>query len=287
VSSVHNHGVNNASLFCGTALAQRIEEAEAQLIVAATEAAGRRGAKGMVLPVAGGFACFADDGSPMNKVVGVGFNGVPDSAELDQIERTLSDCGVPVQVELSNLADPEVAAVLSDRGYRLIGFENVLGRSLLIEPEAPLDIDVRKRTDDEFDAWVAIFTEGFANPDGEGVPGIDDFPRDVVANAMRDIEKAGATNYVALCDEVIAGVGSVRLTDGIAQLTGAATAPAFRRRGAQSALLTARLRDAAAAECDIAVVTTAPGSRSQKNVQNKGFQLLYTRAVMVKASEAP
>ncbi|HET7742436.1 MAG TPA: GNAT family N-acetyltransferase, partial [Mycobacterium sp.] len=160
------------------------------------------------------------------------------------------------------------------------------GRSLLIEPEAPLGIDVRRRTDDEFDAWVAIFTEGFANPDGEGVPGSDDFPRDVVANAMRDIEKAGAANYVALCDGVIAGVGSVRLTDGIAQLTGAATAPAFRRRGAQSALLTARLRDAAAAECDIAVVTTAPGSRSQKNVQNKGFQLLYTRAVMVKAPEA-
>jgi len=72
------------------------------------------------------------------------------------------------------------------------------------------------------------------------------------------------------------------LTEGIAQLTGAATAPAHRRRGVQTALLLARLTDAAAAGCDIAVVTTQPGSRSQRNVQRRGFDLLYTRAVLVK-----
>ena len=32
---------------------------------------------------------------------------------------------------------------------------------------------------------------------------------------------------------------------------------------------------------DLAVVTTAPASTSQKNVQRIGFQLLYTRAVLV------
>jgi hypothetical protein len=40
--------------------------------------------------------------------------------------------------------------------------------------------------------------------------------------------------------------------------------------------------DAAAAGCDIAVVTTQPGSRSQQNVQRRGFDLLYTRIVLVK-----
>jgi hypothetical protein len=29
-------------------------------------------------------------------------------------------------------------------------------------------------------------------------------------------------------------------------------------------------------------VTTQPGSRSQQNVQRRGFDLLYTRAVLVK-----
>jgi len=72
------------------------------------------------------------------------------------------------------------------------------------------------------------------------------------------------------------------MTEGIAQFTGAATAPACRRRGVQTALLLARLTDAAAAGCDIAVVTTRPGSKSQQNAQRRRFDLLYTRAVLVK-----
>ena len=274
--------MTDAPLFCGTSLARRIESAEAQLIVAATGVAHQRGATGLVMPVAGGFACFAEDGSPMNKVVGLGFGGTPDSAELDEVERTLLDCGAPVQVELSNLADPAVTVLLADRGYRLAGFENVLGRSLTtVEPPVSTGVEVRRSID--IDAWVDVVVEGFAHPDDEGVPTLEEFPRDVIERAERDFEKAGAIAYVAMCDGAIAGGGSVRLTDGIAQLTGAATAPTYRRRGVQSALLTARLRDAAKAGCDIAIVTTAPGSTSQKNVQSKGFHLLYTRAVLVKA----
>ncbi|MCV7225631.1 GNAT family N-acetyltransferase [Mycolicibacterium komossense] len=275
-------------LFCGTSLARRIESAEAHLILAATEAARRRGAKGLAIPVAGGFACFAESASPMNKVVGLGFDGVPDGAAWDEMERAMFACGVAVQVELSNLADPDVAALLADRGYRLVGFENVLGHGLRLnaEPAAPHGIEVRATND--IDAWVDVVVEGFAHPDSadsanEGVPSHEEFPRDVIDRAERDFEQAGAIAYVAMCDGVIAGGGSVRLTDGIAQLTGAATAPAFRRRGVQTALLAARLWKAAQAGCDIAVVATAPGSTSQKNVQNNGFQLLYTRAVMVKA----
>ena len=79
----------------------------------------------------------------------------------------------------------------------------------------------------------------------------------------------------------------MRITHGVAQLTGAATVPSARRRGVQAALLAARLDDAAAAGCDLAVVTTAPGSTSQKNVQRRGFQLMYTRAVLVKELASP
>jgi hypothetical protein len=50
----------------------------------------------------------------------------------------------------------------------------------------------------------------------------------------------------------------------------------------QRALIAARLRDAAAAGCELAVVTTQPGSTSQANVQRSGFALAYVRAVMNK-----
>jgi GNAT superfamily N-acetyltransferase len=89
--------------------------------------------------------------------------------------------------------------------------------------------------------------------------------------------------YVALRDGVLAGGASFRVADGVAQLTGAATAPAHRRHGVQAALLSARLADAAAAGCDVAVITTQPASTSHHNAQRRGFDLLYTRAILVRA----
>ncbi|MDX6337920.1 MAG: hypothetical protein QOG05_5260 [Streptosporangiaceae bacterium] len=272
-------------LFCDTALAQRIERVEAQLIAKASEAARRRSDRGgFVIPVAGGVASFAEEGSPFNKVAGLGFGGVPGPAVLGEIERAFTRCGAPVQVELAHLADPAVGARLTGRGYRLVSFENVLGLALSGEHErvTPPGIEVRPSGEDEFESWVGVQAEGVAHPDTQGVPGHEEFPREVIERAERDIAAAGVMRYAALRDGVMAGGASFRMADGVAQLTGAATAPAHRRRGIQTALLSARLADAAAAGCDIAVVTTQPGSKSQQNVQRQGFDLLYTRAVLVK-----
>jgi GNAT superfamily N-acetyltransferase len=74
----------------------------------------------------------------------------------------------------------------------------------------------------------------------------------------------------------------MRIDGALAQMAGAATLPAFRRRGLQTALTLHRLADARAAGCDLAAVTTAPGSKSQENAQRRGFELLYARAILVK-----
>lgn len=275
-------------MFCSTALAERIERAEAGLITAGTKAADDRGIAGFVIPVAGGTACFAGENSPFNKVVGLGFDGVPDESAMVEIERTYSAVGSDTQVELSHLGDPELGAMLTDRGYRLVGFENVLGRSVddAVERISPPGVEIRRCDDDEFETWLDVVVDGFANPDTQGVALHEDFPRDAIASATRDMAAAGATRYVALHDGVIAGAASVRMADGIAQLTGAATSPAHRRHSIQTAILAARLVDAVAAGCDIAVVTTAPGSKSQENVQRRGFELFYTRAILVKPAPA-
>src|SRR5437764_6034082 len=273
-------------LFCDTALADRIERVEAQLIARAGAAADLRRADpaGFVIPVAGGVATFAEEGSPFNKVAGLGFGGMPGAAALDEIERAFAARGAPVQIELAHLADPAIGALLTERGYRLVSFENVLGLGLEEEPErmTPPGVEVRPSGDDEFEAWLDVVADGFAHPDTEGLPSHEDFPREVVERAERDFVAAGVRPYVALRDGVIAGGASSHMAEGVAQLTGAATALAHRRRGIHSALLSARLGDAAAAGCDIAVVTTQPASKSQENVQRRGFDLLYTRAVLVK-----
>jgi ribosomal protein S18 acetylase RimI-like enzyme len=273
-------------LFCDTGMAGRIERAEAQLIAKAGEAARRRGgdAAGFVLPVAGGVASFAEEGSPFNKVAGLGFGGVPSAAALNELERAFAALGAPVQIELAHLAGSAIGALLTGRGYRLVSFENVLGLSLAAEPErvTPAGVEVRPSGDGEFGAWLDVVADAVAHPDVQGVPSHEEFPREVVVRAERDLAAAGAVRYAALRDGVIVGGASLRLAEGIAQLTGAATAPAHRRRGVQTALLSARLADAAAAGCDIAVVTTQPASKSQQNVQRRGFELLYTRAILVK-----
>jgi ribosomal protein S18 acetylase RimI-like enzyme len=274
-------------MFCDTALAGRIERAEAALIAAWNDATRpRRGdLAGFAMPIAGGVASYAEPDSPINKVAGLGFAGRPDPTDFDAIERAFAAHGAPVQAEVASLADPTLLELLAERGYRLMSFENVLGRSLgdIVERVAPSGIEVHPSGDDEFDAWLDVVVEASLNPDTQGVPWQEEFPREILENAERDT--AGLVQrYLATLDAVPAGGGSMRITDGIAQLTGAGTAPAFRRRGIQSALLAARLTDATAAGCDVAVITVQPGSKSQQNAQRRGFDLLYSRAVLLKDS---
>ena len=168
-------------------MAQRIERAEAQLIAKASEAAHRRRADdaGLVIPIAGGVASFAEAGSPYNKVAGLGFGGVPSPATLDEIERAYAALGAPVQVELAHLADPVIGALLTGRGYRPIVFDNVLGLVLLGEPEriTPPGVEVRPSGEGEFESWLDTVLHGFAHPDTQGMPLHDELAREVIAGA--------------------------------------------------------------------------------------------------------
>ena len=273
-------------LFCDTALATRIERVEAQLIAQSSEAARRRaGTAGFVIPIAGGVASFAGEGSPFNKVAGLGFGGVPDPAALAEIEQAFAACGSPAQIELAHLADPAIGDLLTGRGYRLESFENVLGRALVDEPERvmPPGVEVRPSGEEESEAWLDVVAEGSVHPDTQGVPWHEEFSREMIIGVERDLAAAGVVvRYAALRDGILAGGASMRMAEGVAQLTGAATAPAHRRRGVHTALLSARLADATAAGCDVAVIITQPGSKSQQNAQRRGFDLLYTRAVLVR-----
>ncbi|WP_332872738.1 GNAT family N-acetyltransferase [Kribbella monticola] len=276
-----------SSLFCDVALAERIERVETQLIAMASRAAHRRvpDKKGFVIQLeGGGVASFADDNSPYNKVVGMGFGGVPSGTELAEIEQAFAQRGAPVQIELAHLVDPEIGIVLTERGYRLEAFENVLGLAIedSDEPLMPAGVEIRQSGDEEFDAWLEVVADAAAHPDTQGVPWREEFPRDVYLAAERDAAAAEVTRYIALHDGVIAGGAGLRTAEGIAQFAGAATAPQHRRHGIQSAFLSTRLADAAAAGCDVGVITTQPGSKSQQNAQRRGFTLLYTRAVLVK-----
>jgi len=291
--------------FTSSDLARRIEHAEAGILRAAAAAVKARRPEVTVetRDVAGGAAAFTGHGSPLNKLAGLGFGGegyaaVPSEPELEAVEAMCFGHGVPVQAEVSSLADPGVVALLSARGYRLVGFENVSGLALdaaALRPPDP-EIAITRCDAGQFEEWLDVVVTGFCHPDTEGVARHEEFDRRVLEKIVGDFATVGGMQcYLATRSSpdrpghpgaaegaVAAGGGSIRFADGLAQLCGAATLPGQRRRGVQTALLHHRLREAAAAGCDFAVVTTQPGSKSQQNMHRQGFEVLYVRAVLLK-----
>jgi GNAT superfamily N-acetyltransferase len=274
-------------LFASTSLAARIERAECRLLKDSTASAARRHPATGVFstPLAGGIATFTEAGSPLNKVAGLGFEGPLDEGALAAVERAFAERGVPVQAEVSSLGEASVVRFLTGRGYRLQGFENVLGRALSGGEPAPLppDVAIAPSPVEELALWTDVVVTGFASPDEQGVPSDESYPRELVERVMGDMASAeGFSRFLARRDGAAAGGASLRLSEGVAHLCGAATLPAQRRRGVQSALLAARLSVAAEAGCDVAVVITQPGSKSQENVERQGFHLLYARAILLR-----
>lgn len=277
-------------LFATASLAKRIENAETTLITEAARATARRiGSDNVFIrQFGGGVAVHAGDGAPFNKVAGLGFLGVPEEKYFEEIEQEMAARNAPVQVEVSTLAYPAVARMLTERRYALVGFENVLGLALdaANPPAASPDPSVailQTSTDDE-DAWLEAVLTGFLNPDTYDGPAThESFDADVLRRVYEDMASArGFERYLARVGNDVAGGASLRIFEGVAQLCGAATLPAYRRRGIQSSLLRFRLAESARRGCDVAVVTTMPGSKSQQNVQRAGFELLYARAILVK-----
>ena len=167
-------------LFGDTALATRIERAEAQLIAGGNEAARRRsGTAGFLIPLAGGVASCAGDGSPYNKVAGLGFAGAPDPDALSEIEQAF--------------------AVFGAGDAR---------------PVTPAGIEVRLSAADEAEAWLDVVAEGSVHPDEQGVPGHEEFSREMITEAERDSVEAGNVRYAALRDGILAGGATMRLAQG-------------------------------------------------------------------------
>ena len=268
------------TVFGSTELVARIERAECAMLAEGVA----RAAGGFAIELAGGIASWGGASSPLNKVAGLGFAGPLDPVALDAVEAAFAARDTPVQVELATLADPAIAPMLTARGYALVGFENVLVRRLPIDaPVPPPGITVEPSPLAELQTWIDVIVTGFAHADTDGVPTHEHFPRETLTRVLRETASGPHhRRYLARRDGAVAGAGGLRLADGIAQLAGAATLPAHRRRGVQTALLAARLADAGAAGGELAAITTLPGSKSQSNAQRDGFALVYTRAILVR-----
>ncbi len=290
--------------FATASLVRRIEQAEASLIAGFGRAGARKqpGDEIYIGTIGGGTAVAAGPLAPMSKIAGLGFEPIDQDA-LERVEHEFARRRTPIRAEVASLADPEVGALLSRRGYVLSGFENVLGLDL--GPTGPggraprlaaqsqarsgqagqtAGVTAARIAPDESAVWADTVVTGFLSPDTfDAPPSGETIDRQTLDDLFLHIDAVdGLVRYLARRGSEVAGGGSLRICNGVAQLCGASTLPPHRRHGVQTTLLRERLAEARRGACDLAVVTTQPGSNSQQSTERQGFELLYVRAILIK-----
>jgi GNAT superfamily N-acetyltransferase len=225
--------------------------------------------------IAGGTAVFGGAVYPANHIVGMGLYGPVTSADIDRVEDFYRSRGVPCEIVVSPLADRSLLERLAPRGYKITEFNSVLIRRLdeceLIEPADGIAIE-RVTAATEL-LWDRVIAQGFAE--------FGPLPDNLFA-AFSTLP--GSLNFLARIDgaPVGGGMGVIKREAGIAALFGTATLSEFRGRGVQTALINRRLWEAAQDGAEYAVVSTLPGSGSQRNMEGRGFRVAYTKLVMLR-----
>lgn len=262
--------------FADLDLARRLERTEGAGSVAFVEArAALEPSVGAAwIESAGAYAMFDGVGSPLTQTFGLGlFEPVTDEG-LEALEDFFTSRGARVCHEVSPLAGPAALSLLAERGYRPIELTSVLYRPVAAGPALPPagpGVETRLIEPGEEDLWADVSALGWAQEQ----PDLQGFLRDFGRVAARS---RGARCFLAEAGGEPLAAGSLVLGDsGVALLAGASTIPAHRRRGAQRALLEARLGFAAAHGCDTAMMGAEPGSASQRNAERQGFRIAYTR----------
>lgn len=265
--------------FVDLSLARRLERAEAAANARSVEARARitPDTQACWIEVGGAYAMFDGVDSPLTQTFGLGLFEKITAVELETIEAFFAARGAAVFHEVSPLADPDLLPLLTTRAYRPFEFTSVMFRPLVEpsvnegRPDEPPARGVRVHVADEAeqDTWTKTAAEGWSE-----FPEVGAFMQDIGRLSMA---RTDTTCFLATEDGTPIAAAMMSIHEGVALLAGASTVPAHRGRGAQLALLDARLRLAAQRGCDLAMMCAAPGSPSQRNAERHRFRIAYTR----------
>lgn len=263
--------------FVDMAFAARLEDAQAWRAVYYAQASQAQSQThdGATITIAGAPVIYGGAGVPVNRAVGLGMHGPVTSDDLDAVEAFYSERRADTVIDLCPLADPSLLTLLQMRGYHLRNWMSMLFMPLPSPPVAlhPA-IHVTRATPEQADLWLATSARGFDESDYVSSDTLRGLTPNFYAN--------NAHCYFAWLDDLPIATGGMYPHKGVVELGGASTLVAYRQQGAQTALIQQRLSDAYTLGCDLAVVLTTPGSASQRNMQRRGFQLAYTRAIAVR-----
>lgn len=195
------------------------------------------------------------------------------AADLDAVEGFYRSKGSPTVIHLCPLADPTLAELTGERGYRITEFNSVLVRSVhygeLIPTPAP-GICARPARGDEADRWAKVMLHGFLG-------------REAMSETELAVGSAifhSSTGWIAESQGEALGCAGFSVHEGLGCFFADSTLPPARNRGVQTALIRGRLRRAHERGCDMVTASTQPGTGSQRNYEMCGFRVVYTKVIL-------
>ena len=264
------------TIFSDKSFSQKLERAEAVTNADFVEARARlfpaSGAEW--IDVGGVYAMFDGIASPLTQTYGLGIFDEITNVELDEIEEFFKRHAAPVFHEVSPLADASLIGLLNERCYQPIELTSVMYRMLgaedALDSQANPRISTRIVSGDEIDIFAETSVAGWSAE----MPEFADFGIELCK--IGAVTK-GASPFIAEFDGKPIATGMLFVYEDVALFGGASTIFEGRRKGAQNALLEARLRFAAERGCAIPTMGASPGSQSQRNAEKNGFRVAYTR----------
>jgi ribosomal protein S18 acetylase RimI-like enzyme len=229
-------------------------------------------------PFCGGHMMFAGLNSPIGHAAGLGFDGPVTAADLDRLEAFYRSHEAPAQLDLCPLTDPSALELVSARRYSIAELNNVLYRPLTPAEtvEIPPGVQIRRGKPEEASRFSDLVTRSFFEK-GDAPEGL----ADMLSPLFRFPE---ALTFLATVDgvDVAAAAGRIIPEHRVFALFGAGTLPEFRGRGIQTALLRTRMKAAAEAGCELAVLVTRGGTTSERNCVRLGFRIAYSKATVIR-----
>ncbi len=264
------------TIFSDKTLSQKLERTEARSTADFVESHAKlfpeSGAEW--IEVAGVYALFDGAESPSTQTFGLGVFDEITNKELDAIEAFFKQRNAPVFHEVSPMADSSLLGLLNERGYCPVELTSVMFRPLDAENEIDLpnnpNIGTRIIGKDEVEIFAKTSADGWSSE-------MPEFSDMMMQYCRIGAQSAGALPFIAELDDKAIATGTLYVYDDVALLAGASTIPEARKKGAQNALLAARLNYARERGCTIAMMGALPGSQSQRNAEKNGFRIAYTR----------
>lgn len=209
----------------------------------------------------------------LNRVVGLGLDRPAGHETIDRIVELYGKAGVPrFFVQLGPVAHVDVtAAALAARGFTHYNSWIRLYRPADGPvPDVSCDLDIRPIETHEAGLFAAIVVAGFG------------WPTEVAELVADTVGRPGWRHYMAFEGEIPVATGAFFLAGDLAWIDFAVTMEGKRGKGAQSALVARRIRDAVALGCRGFVVETAeqtPANEapSYRNMRRFGFEPQYAR----------